>query len=174
MLRHPVDRAVAQFHSLKRNGAKAVSNMTLEQYANSSVAEDNWMTRMLTNTMEGKVTRRHYKAAEEVFGRKCLVGLIDKYSESMERFAKFFLWEGIQSINTRHPHATSERDKMKDLEGKRKCFQNMITKGVNRHQYAKIDKASQVWKALAVKNRYDMHLYEYAETMYLQVCRSLI
>ena len=42
ILRHPVYRAVALFHNLQRNKAPAVAGMTINQYANSSIAEDNW------------------------------------------------------------------------------------------------------------------------------------
>eukprot|EP00584_Thalassiosira_punctigera_P027038 CAMPEP_0172577640 /NCGR_PEP_ID=MMETSP1067-20121228/138333_1 /TAXON_ID=265564 ORGANISM="Thalassiosira punctigera, Strain Tpunct2005C2" /NCGR_SAMPLE_ID=MMETSP1067 /ASSEMBLY_ACC=CAM_ASM_000444 /LENGTH=957 /DNA_ID=CAMNT_0013370329 /DNA_START=1 /DNA_END=2874 /DNA_ORIENTATION=+ len=169
MLRHPVERAIAQFRSLKRNGVKAVSNMDIEQYSKSSIAEGNWMIRMITNTMEGKITRKHYDVAAEVFGSKCLVGLLDKYSESMEHFAKFFRWEEIKSINTRHPHAASDaKEREKDLEGKRKCFRSMVKKGVNRHQYAPVRKDSSVWKDLREKNFFDIKLYEYAKEMYLK------
>mmetsp|Transcript_926 Transcript_926/g.1512 ORF Transcript_926/g.1512 Transcript_926/m.1512 type:complete len:267 (-) Transcript_926:429-1229(-) len=166
MLRHPIDRAIAQFHSLKRNNVKAVHGMSINQYANSSIAEDNWMTRMITNTMEGKITKRHYEVAREVFGRKCLVGLFDKYSESMDRFADFFGWEDIQSINTRHPHASGKVTMEKDLAGKRECFRKMTKKGVNRHQYASVGKDSAVWKHLKKKNWYDLRLYEYAKSLY--------
>lgn len=121
------------------------------------------MTRMITDTMEGKVTQQHLQAAKEVIGRKCLVGLLSQMTESMERFAKFFRWEEIKSINTRHGDIIS---KEKDSEGKRKCFRNLLEKGVNRHQYTKFTKTSKVWKYLEEKNVYDIELYEYAEAMY--------
>ena len=91
ILRHPIERATALFHSLKRNGIKAVAKMSIDQYANSTFAEDNWMTRMITNTPSEKLTEGHLQVAKEIFGRKCLVGFIDKkFAETMERFTKFF------------------------------------------------------------------------------------
>merc|ERR1719253_863131 len=79
ILRHPIDRAVALFYNLKRNGANAVSNnMTIHEYAKSAIAEDNWMTRIITNTMQKELTLHHLQVAKEVLGRKCLVGFIDK------------------------------------------------------------------------------------------------
>mmetsp|Transcript_25381 Transcript_25381/g.54582 ORF Transcript_25381/g.54582 Transcript_25381/m.54582 type:complete len:856 (+) Transcript_25381:53-2620(+) len=166
ILRHPIDRAVALFHSLKRNGAKAVSGMTINQYANSSLAEENWMTRMITNTMEKKLTERHLQVAKEVIGRKCLVGFIDKnFEETMDRFTKFFRWENLKSVNKHHVvgSASSEEN---DLEGKRKCASKLVKTGVNRHQYAKVPETSEVWRLLRAKNTYDIELYKYAEAIY--------
>ena len=102
LLRHPIDRAVAVFHSMKRNKVRAVAGMTLEQYANNTLAEENWMVRMLTNSMDGKVLRQHLRVANEVLGRKCLVGFSDKMGDSLSRFSHFFRWEEIKSVNTHH------------------------------------------------------------------------
>ncbi|KAL7535145.1 hypothetical protein ACHAWF_005069 [Thalassiosira exigua] len=163
LLRHPIDRAVAVFHTLKRNKVRSVSGMSLTQYANSTFAEENWMTRMITNSMEGKVTREHLKVAKEVLGRKCLVGFLEKIGDSLGRFAKFFRWEEIKSVNTHHSVVESEE---KDLESKRRCLESFVEYGVNRHEYARIDKASEAWKFLREKNKLDIELYEFAEAMY--------
>lgn len=64
ILRHPVERAVAMFHTLRTKG-KLGNNRTLEEYADSE-AEDNWMTRMITNQMEGALSRKHFDVAREV------------------------------------------------------------------------------------------------------------
>eukprot|EP00581_Thalassiosira_minuscula_P001909 CAMPEP_0183748716 /NCGR_PEP_ID=MMETSP0737-20130205/67914_1 /TAXON_ID=385413 /ORGANISM="Thalassiosira miniscula, Strain CCMP1093" /LENGTH=1088 /DNA_ID=CAMNT_0025984455 /DNA_START=208 /DNA_END=3474 /DNA_ORIENTATION=- len=161
LLRHPVERAIAVFHNLKRKKNKAVADMGMEEYAESPVAEDNWMTRMLTNTMEGKVTKQHLAVAKEVIGRKCLIGLLSNMHESMERFSKFFVWEQIHSVNIRH-----HQEEGHNLEEKRKCFQKKATQGVNRHQYAKIAPNSTIWNAFKKKNYYDLQLYEYAVVLY--------
>ncbi|KAL7529235.1 hypothetical protein ACHAXR_004833, partial [Thalassiosira sp. AJA248-18] len=177
ILRHPVDRAVAVFHSLKRNGAKAVSNMSIMEYASSNIVEDNWMTRILTDTMEGDLTHHHLQVAKEVIGRKCLVGFfvsmisntivsmiqVDKIEESMKQFTKFFRWEEIKSVNKHHSVVGSVQSKEKDLAGKRACFDKFVKQGVNRHEYSKVPTTNDVWKKLKEKNELDIELYQYAE-----------
>jgi len=165
ILRHPIDRAVALFYNLKRNGANAVSNnMTIHDYAMSPIAEDNWMTRIITNTMQKELTLHHLQVAKEVLGRKCLVGFIDKdFEESMDRFTKFFRWESVKSVNTHHAVGYSEEE---DAKVKRQCASKLITSGVNRHQYKRIDKTSETFKVLKTKNMFDIELYRYAEALY--------
>ena len=165
ILRHPVTRAAALFHSLKRNGVEAVANMSILDYAKSSVSEDNWMTRIITNTMSGKLTQHHLQVAKEVIGRKCLVGFIDKdFKESMERFTKFFYWETIHSINKHHIAGTIATGR--DIEEKRACARKYISSGTNRHQYTRLDPKSEAWKLLKAKNMFDIDIYNYAEALY--------
>ena len=169
ILRHPIDRAVALFYNMKQNGVEAVANMTLHEYANSHVAEDNWMTRIITNTMQKQLTLEHLQVAKEVFGRKCLVGFIDKdFEESMKRFTKFFRWETVKSVNIHH-HAGDEHSEEDDIEMKRQCASKLIKSGVNRHQHAKLDKSSETWNLLKAKNMFDIELYRYAEALYYKV-----
>jgi hypothetical protein len=59
VLRHPIERAVSLFYSLKRDKKKAFSDMSISDYAKSSLAEDNWMVRIITNTMKNKITKAH-------------------------------------------------------------------------------------------------------------------
>jgi len=164
VLRHPVERAVAMFHTLRTKGK--LGNMTLEEYADSE-AEDNWMTRMITNQMEGALTHKHFDVAREVFGRKCLVGLTSKMDESIHRFARFFKWdidESIRSDGGGRPKATQKP------EEKHSCSKKLAEDGVNVHNYPQkaLSKDSTVWKKLARRNKYDIELYEYAEAMYYQ------
>lgn len=154
------------YYNLQRNRVKAVSGMSLDHYANSTVVEDNWMIRIITNTMEGKVTQKHLNVAMEVIGRKCLIGLTDKMPEALQHFAKFFEWERADVINRRSNGQNSEEQEM---EGKRRCFDKMLKTGVNRHQYKKLDQKSPTWRLLRDKNVYDIQLYKYARELYRQV-----
>lgn len=59
MFRHPIERAVSLFYSLKSNKAYAEQTATLqtiEQYSRSSLVENNWMTRFLSNSLSGELT----------------------------------------------------------------------------------------------------------------------
>lgn len=163
-VRHPVDRILSKFHTLKRNNATEVKGISLDAYAKSEMAESNWMTRMLINATDDDVLGpSHYQAAKEIFGRKCLVGLMDRFEESMGRFSKFFRFESTHSINTHHKSETANF-----AEERRQCAHKLATTGVNRHKYAKISHDSAAWKELESKNKYDIELYEYARAIYYQ------
>jgi hypothetical protein len=69
-----------------------IADMTLKQYAQSKLAESNWMTRALSNAGTRNVTEEHLKAAMDIIRRKFLVGLLNRKDESMERYEKYFEW----------------------------------------------------------------------------------
>lgn len=163
-VRHPVERILSKFHTLKRNNAPEVKGMSLDAYAKSETAESNWMTRMLINATEDDLlTPSHYQVAKEIFGRKCLVGLLDRFEESMGRFSKFFRFESTHSINTHNKMQTANF-----AEERRQCAHKLASTGVNRHKYAMISHDSETWQELERKNKYDIELYEYARAMYYQ------
>ncbi len=163
-VRHPVDRILSKFHKLKRNKDPEVKDLSLDAYAKSETAESNWMTRMLINaTGDDVLTPSHYQVAKEIFGRKCLVGLLDRFEESMGRFSKFFRFESTHSINT---HSKGETANF--VDERRQCAHKLASTGVNRHKYAKISQDSAAWKELERKNKYDIELYEYARAIYYQ------
>jgi hypothetical protein len=57
----------------------------------------------------------------------------------------------------------------KDIAGKRKCANKLVTTGVNRHQYSSLEETSNAWQLLKAKNVYDIELYQYAEALYEKV-----
>lgn len=142
--------------------------MSLVEYAKSSMIEDNYMVRVLTNTTkERSITQNHLEVAKEIIGRKCLVGFLDRMSEAMEHFAKFFRWEEVKSIDTLHGQMES---KERDAESKWECLRNATAHGANRHAYARLtDPASEAWLLLQGKDIYDLQLYEFARAMYAKV-----
>ena len=164
LIRHPIERIISKFYTLKGSNALEVNGMSLDAYAKSAMVDSNWMTRMLTNMTDDEVvTPTHYQVAKEVFGRKCLIGLTDHFEESMDRFSKFFQFETTHSINTRNKEDTANF-----VEERRTCMHKLATSGVNRHKYPKISHNSTIWKELERKNKYDMELYDYAKAMYYQ------
>jgi hypothetical protein len=93
MMRHPIERAVSLFYNMRRypQFAKVIGPIeTVEMYARSSLAENNWMTRFLSNTLAGKLLPEHEAIAKEVLRTKCIVGLLSEKTESMRRFELFF------------------------------------------------------------------------------------
>ena len=104
MMRHPIERAVSLFYNMRRypQYASSVGPIeTVEMYARSSLVENNWMTRFLSNTLAGKLLPEHEAMAKEVLRTKCIIGLLSEKTESLRRLELFF--------NTK-----AERSKMRD------------------------------------------------------------
>lgn len=69
LLRHPVDRAVSQYHFYqKEDGANANNKqywgMTIDEFA-EAVPENNWMVRFLTGKRSGTLSWHDLEAAKE-------------------------------------------------------------------------------------------------------------
>jgi len=149
MLRHPVDRAVSlYFHyqsdDINPNTAQ-YKGLSIDEYAEKS-AESNWMVRFLTNKRAGALSWHDLEAAKEVFGRKCLVGLVEKAEESIRRYERFFGW-GNGKYNA--------------------CVGDRLANSDKRNQHESYE-GTNAWEALRKKNEYDVLLYEYAKNLYTQ------
>ena len=150
-IRHPIHRAVAMFYFLHSNASQdsPFNNMTIEEYATGPYCEENWMVRFLTNEMTGTLQWHHLDLAKEILGRKCLIGLVNKFEESLKRFELYFGW-----------------DKLVEEEDKNQCEEHLIAHGDNVHLHPKYKEGSDVWEMLKKKNGYDLMLYEYAEEIF--------
>ncbi|KAL9183182.1 hypothetical protein ACHAXT_004969 [Thalassiosira profunda] len=149
LLRHPVDRAASMFHFLKGTGYPPLKNMTVDDYAKSELIENNWMVRILSESMTGPIDMDNLEIAKEVLRRKFIVGLLDNKRGSFARFDHYFKWKDS-------PHYEKEFGCRKQL---------MDEKYVSRHP---IRRDSETWKLLLEQNRYDVHLYDYAKELFAQ------
>ena len=62
MMRHPIERAVSLFHNMRRypQYAQVIGPVeTVEMYAKSSLVENNWMTRFLSDKLGGQLGPEH-------------------------------------------------------------------------------------------------------------------
>lgn len=155
LLRHPVDRAVSQYHFYQKEEGTSPSNqqyfdMTIDEFA-EAVAENNWMVRFLTGKRSGTLSWYDLETAKEVLGRKCLVGLADRAEESIRRYEQFFRWD--QNV----PNKAQ----------KEKCLETTLTKHDKRQNHPTYE-GSAAWEVLRKKNEYDVLLYEYATNLYQQ------
>ncbi len=155
LFRHPVERAVSLFHYLQHANweptfsKKLESIKTLEDYAISEFAENNWMTRFLTNEITGIVTRRHLSMAKEILRRKFLVGLTSDMENSFHRFMNYFGWN-------KEPLSTDQNS----------CLKNYLSSGSNVNKYALEAEDSTGWRILRSNNLLDLELYDYALQLY--------
>ncbi|KAL7486239.1 hypothetical protein ACHAW6_011858 [Cyclotella cf. meneghiniana] len=153
MFRHPIDRAVSLFYNMRRYSqyAKIIGPVeTVEMYARSSLVENNWMTRFLSNTLAGQLRPEHEAIAKEVLRTKCIIGLLREKTESMRRLELFF-------------HKKTERTQRRE-----ECTEKLLYwdwPGKNRHD--QIEEGSEAWQRLYDQNTFDIRLYEYAEQLFV-------
>lgn len=155
LLRHPVDRAVSLYHYYQIDesdnpGTVRYRGMSIDEFADE-VAENNWMVRFLANKHAGPLTWLDLELAKDIFGRKCLVGLIDKAEDSIRRYAQLFRWE----------------DKFLNSEEKDECVHRSLANGDKQKEHPTY-KGTAAWEVLRKKNEYDCLLYEFAENLYTQ------
>jgi len=142
ILEHPVRRAVeAQYESMSENNPTV---MTLVQYAESELLNENVLTKGLANvTMTDMVTLEHVRIAKVILEQYVVVGLADYMEESLEYFMEYFGW-------------------VPNVEDYMAC-QNSF---VNNRKVAYINPASDEYSTLADRNWADMEVYEYAKTLF--------
>ncbi|KAL9187842.1 hypothetical protein ACHAXT_006220 [Thalassiosira profunda] len=167
MLRHPIRRAISLFWYLKdatweHTYSEAYRNMTIVEFAKSHYAEDNWMVRFLTNQMTGGVYARHLDLAKEILESKCLVGILEEFKPSFERYIDYFGWDSRDFGGS---------VKMNDRE---KCILRVMDNPDNRHKHPKYAEGGEVWDLLMERNRLDVGLYEYALHLFHNVQSNLV
>ena len=157
MFRHPLDRAVSQFYYLRHATWEPTYNpqllkMNITTFAHSPLVESNWMVRSLVGKMEAGLTEEDIAAAKEIIKTKCLVGLMDRMEESVERFRQYFGFDIKKKDN-----AISCINQFTSKDGKRG--------NRNRHPNPLVEGDS-AWNELAKKNHADISLYELAEQLF--------
>mmetsp|Transcript_7658 Transcript_7658/g.11135 ORF Transcript_7658/g.11135 Transcript_7658/m.11135 type:complete len:494 (+) Transcript_7658:50-1531(+) len=156
LFRHPIERSVSMFTYLQYADWEPTYNpdlakMTIEEFAQSPFVENNWITRRLTNTLNGPINKKHVEVAMDLVRRKFIVGLLDRLEESMERFEKFFGWKyTIMPTNQEI------------------CRENLLKSGANsnRKKMTKLEPDSEAYRLLASQNEYDIRLYKYIERLF--------
>ena len=167
LLRHPIKRAVSMFYYLKdatweHTYSEVYKSMTIEEYAISEYAEDNWMTRFLTNEMAGGIYEEHLDLAKEVLESKCLVGLMEEFTPSIKRFNQYFGW-----MNMEFGGSVPMKDRAT-------CVSRVIGHPDNKHPHPEVEEGGDVWNLLMQKNELDVALYEHAVHLFHDVQNKLV
>ena len=163
MVRNPIDRAVDVFRNLKSVTTNDVfKEMNLEEYAKSSFMEDNWMVRVLSNEMDGKIEQHHLDLAQHVLGRKCLIGLTEKFNESILRFSHYFDWANKISQDDL-TKCEADLEIAKHVENQNFSNADMEGTEIKKEDYKE---GTDLYKVLAEKNAFDIELYHYAQGLY--------
>ena len=157
MFRHPVDRAVSMFFYIQVADWEPTYNpelakMSIEEYAQSPMIENNWMVRQLTSSFEGDLTDEHLNVAKNIIKEKFMVGLLHEKQRTMDRFEKFFRWK--YRVNPTNQE---------------KCREQLLTSGSNSNASNKKVKpkpGEEAWDLVAWQNQYDIQLYEFIEQIF--------
>lgn len=146
ILRNPVHRAVSMYYYQQRT-TESGEAITLEEYARGNGIENNWMTRFLTNAMEGELQKSHLEQAKKILSKKFLVGFLDDLDESVARLMKYVDWN-------------YDEDETKALH-QQDCIQRKLADGSNRNptEYELPKKGSQAHALLSWQTQFDMKLY---------------
>jgi len=159
VFRHPIDRAVSMFYYIRvadwePSYKPELKDWTLEQYAQSDIVENNWMTRQLSNTLGGELTEENLNKAMEVVRRKFLVGLMSQIEPTMARAEKFFRW-------TFHVNPPNQEA----------CRERLMSGGANSNKANKKEgpkEGDEAWTLLAHQNNFDLRLYAYIEHLFVE------
>ena len=156
LIRHPVERAVSLFHFIqdtqwrrRQTYNKDLAELTIDEYFKSGVAENNWMTRFLTNELtKGELSQDDLYRAKEILRRKSLVGLLREKGESFHRFERYF---GLEP-----------RD-----DAVRECQEKKLQWAwPNKHRHEEVEEGTPLWDLIMTQNMFDMELYDYAEQLF--------
>lgn len=160
MFRHPVDRAVSLFHYLKYADweptyTPSLAKMSIEDYAKSGMAENNWLTRTLAHRSdEAVLTDDDLQKAIDIIRRKILVGLLSEKEESMERIEKFFGWK--YRVNPKNQEI---------------CRARLLGAGINTNKEntsEKLTPGTTAYDLLANENLFDLKLYDMVTTLFVE------
>jgi hypothetical protein len=151
IFRHPIDRAVRLFYSLKEV-EPGLREWTLERYSKSTYVENNLMTRQLSNKLEGPLDESHYRKAMEIVRQKFLVGLATQIDQSLDRYEKYFRW-------TFRVHPESQEACRKRVLSEASSVDKKIKKLMPKEGDA-------TWAWLLHHNAFDLRLYAYIEKLF--------
>lgn len=165
MFRHPIERQVSRFFYLRKATWEPTYNthwqtMSLTEWASRQRGEDNFMVRKLVGKdPKAELGPDDLNLAIEIIRRKFLIGLLDRYQESIHRFNVYL---GVDESLPRNQQCINEftESKKSDTRGKK-------NEG-NSYEHPEVKEGTQAWKSLAKIHSYDVALFKFIRTEYGQ------
>lgn len=165
LFRHPIEGAVSKFYYLQKATWEPTYNkrwatMTLEQWSAQDRGDNNWMVRSLIGKSSRlELTMDDYEIAKEIVRTKFVVGLMDKFEESVHRF------NVLLGIDESDPENQKCIEDFSSNEGDGNFSRNndkIVKKNqFNSYSHPKAERGSEVWVSLAKIHVYDVMLYKY-------------
>jgi len=136
---HPVSRAIMVYQKNQAPGT------TMEQYILSGQLENNYVTRVLVNKLQGQnLVKEDLDLALDTLRRKCVIGLSESLLESLERFRKSFGWPEYDTARVGCAEAADAQ---------------------NTNQTIAVEGES-LWNEILKQNDFDLQVFEYAKVLY--------
>lgn len=152
IFRDPLERVVSLFYYLQKAEWEptynpALRDMTLEQYANSTLLESNFVTRSLLDKMEKPLEERDFTRLQQILRQKCLVGVLGQLEESVRRFDRYFGYTPVSP----------------------ECRPGYLAQGTNRHEHPMLPAPdSFAYQEMARKNHMDLRLYAFVKELFAE------
>ena len=138
-----------------------LKEMSLQEYAQSSSVENNWLTRFLVGKKSGALGPEHMVLAKKIVRNKILVGLYTDLETSLSRFDRYFGWTDHAREKDIGFQAREET-----TEQANKCRAAFVEAGDDRHNHPTVEPNSKEWDLIVRQNKYDMELYDYIKQLY--------
>lgn len=129
--------------------------MTLDEWATNDRGENNWLVHHLSGKKHYEVVNRNdLEMAKEMIKAKFIVGMMNKFDESVHRFN---LLLGVDENDPSNKQCMSDfsdvsKSKAKDLS--------------NRNSYTKAQEGSNAWNRIAEINSLDVELFSFIEEQF--------
>jgi hypothetical protein len=163
MFRHPIERQVSKFFYLRKATWEPTYNerwqkMSLTEWASRERGENNWMVRKLVGKdPTAELTPDDLTLAKEIIRTKFLIGLLDRYRESIHRFN---LLLGVDESSPRSQQCMNEftETQASNQRGKKNDG--------NSYEHPEAKEGSPAWKSLAQIHSYDVALFKFIRQEY--------
>jgi hypothetical protein len=183
LFRHPVDRALSMFYYLQtatweRTYRPEWANMTVLEWARLPNAEVDYMVHKLIGKRFGEtVDETDLIVAKELVRQRFIVGLMGEMNESIRRFNIVL---GVDEESDRSQQCMDEFGLLDREPKERKLEEEEKTRATNEknsnvnpaknkknsNEHPKFEEGSPEFDVLARRNRLDMLLYKYIETLF--------
>ena len=163
LFRHPIERQVSKFFYLRKATWEPTYNerwqtMSLTEWASRERGENNWMVRKLVGKdPTAPLTREDLETAKEIIRNKFLIGLMDRYNESVHRFNQFL---GVDESSPRSQQCMAEFTEAKASNRRGKKNDG------NSYEHPEAKEGSPAWKSLAEIHSLDVALFKFIRQEY--------
>jgi len=186
LFRHPVERAVSMFYYLQtatweRTYRPEWANMTVMEWASLPNSEVDYMVHKLVGKPFGEIVdETDLIIAKELVRQRFIVGLMGEMNESIRRFnvvlgvdedserskncmVEFGL---VEEPKVETPAVTEDGEGTPESERRLEEDKDHATDKKNSNKHPKFEEGSPEYEAVGAKNRMDILLYKYIETLW--------
>lgn len=174
LFRHPIERAVSKFYYLQKATWEPTYNtrwasMSLEEWASRDRGDANWMVRNLigmTGQNQRELTDEDLELAKEIVRTKFVVGIMDKFSESVHRFNILL---GIDESDSTNQECMETYTSNKGDSNSERNQEEIKKKNVwNSYEHPEAERNDETWASLHKIHKFDCDLYKYIVELFAE------